>query len=278
MSIRLLTRSVVQVGRDELSVNQNRRSEIDAGCAADLTYNSLGVVISTTKGGIMTSDKQTEANRRNARKSTGPKTSEGKAAVRLNALKHGLLSQDMLLPGEDEATLRELGERVRADLRPVGELEDLLAEQIVTAIWRLRRLRRAEAGIFAWELYGELAERAQQEARTQEKTGLDQILENTGLTSMILNQQKHQEALSRAQNMKAKQDAETATLGRAFIRDANEANAFSKLSRYEATIERSFYKALHELQRLQAARHTEGSVTPPVAIEVDVSGIPGKGP
>ena len=48
--------------------------------------------------------------------------------------------------------------------------------------------------------------------------------------------------------------AETATLGRTFIRDANDANAFSKLSRYETNLERSLYKALHELQRLQAAR------------------------
>jgi len=44
----------------------------------------------------MTSDKQAEANRRNALKSTGPKTPEGKDAVRLNALKHGLLSQEVL--------------------------------------------------------------------------------------------------------------------------------------------------------------------------------------
>ena len=47
------------------------------------------------------------------------------------------------------------------------------------------------------------------------------------------------------------QDAETPTLGLTFIRDANGANAFSKLSRYEAAIERSLYKALHELQRLK---------------------------
>src|SRR5215211_4571163 len=108
----------------------------------------------------MTSDKQADANRRNARKSTGPKTPEGKAAVRRNALKHGLLSQEVLLPGEDEAALRGLDERLRTELQPVRELEGLLVDRIVAAHWRLRRLGRVEAGIFAYELYGELAERA----------------------------------------------------------------------------------------------------------------------
>ena len=54
-------------------------------------------------------------------------------------------------------------------------------------------------------------------------------------------------------------------------REQNE--RFSKLSRYETTIERSLYKALHELQRLQAARRADGNATPPVAIDVDVSGV-----
>lgn len=58
----------------------------------------------------MTSDKQAQANRRNALKSTGPKTPEGKAAVRHNATKHGLLSRETLLPGEDEEALQALGE------------------------------------------------------------------------------------------------------------------------------------------------------------------------
>ena len=61
----------------------------------------------------MTSDKQARANRQNALKSTGPKTPEGKDAVRLNALKHGLRSEEILLPGEDEEALMELGERLR---------------------------------------------------------------------------------------------------------------------------------------------------------------------
>jgi hypothetical protein len=64
----------------------------------------------------MTSEKQIQANRRNALKSTGPKTPEGKAAVRHNALRHGLLSRDVLLPGEDKGALIELGERLRDEL------------------------------------------------------------------------------------------------------------------------------------------------------------------
>lgn len=173
----------------------------------------------------MTSDKQNEANRRNALKSTGPKTLEGKVAVRLNAMRHGLLSQDILLPGENEAALRELGERLESELQPVGEFEGLLVEQIIATVWRLRRLRRVEAGIFAWEL--------------------DNAVRNP----------------------------DKSMLGLSFIRDANSANAFSKLTRYETTIERSLYRALHELQRLQAARRAQGSVAPPVAVDVDVSGI-----
>ena len=226
----------------------------------------------------MTSDKQIQANRRNALKSTGPKTPEGKAAVRLNANKHGLRSQEVLLPGEDEEALKELDENLRAELQPVGELENLLVDGITAAHWRLRRLRRVEAGIFAWELYGELLERAQGEAQTYERSSLQDFVEyQYGPSTRITDEQRHQEALSKAQEMKAKQDAETATLGRTFIRDADQANAFSKLSRYETSIWQSLYKALHELQRLQAARRTQRDVLPPIVLDVDVSGGPGEG-
>src|SRR5215210_4564934 len=221
----------------------------------------------------MASKKQIHANRQNALKSTGPKTPEGKASARLNATKHGLLSQEVLIPGEDEAALKELGERLRAELEPVGELESLYVERIIDTTWRLRRPSRVEAGIFASELYGEMADRARKEADTYTSDLMD-VVRNSDIT--ITNEHKHQEALSRAKEMEAMQDAETATLGRTFIRDANEANAFSKLSRYETGIERSLHKALHELQRLQAARHAAGTVPPPVAVDVDVSGVSGE--
>jgi len=113
----------------------------------------------------MTSEKKAQANRQNALKSTGPKTPEGKDAVRLNAMKHGLLCQEVLLPGEDEEALRELSEHLWTELKPVGEMENLLVDRIIASHWRLRRLGRVEAGIFAWERYEELVERAEREAQ-----------------------------------------------------------------------------------------------------------------
>jgi hypothetical protein len=119
----------------------------------------------------MTSEKKAQANRQNALKSTGPKTPEGKDAVRLNAMKYGLLCQEVLLPGEDEEALRELSDHLWTELKPVGEMENLLVDRIIASHGRLRRLGRVEAGIFAWERYEELAERAEREAQ-----GYDRIV------------------------------------------------------------------------------------------------------
>ena len=62
----------------------------------------------------MTSKLQIEANRRNAKKSTGPRSGAGKAAVALNGIKHGLLSRHVLIKGESEADLVGFGKRLRA--------------------------------------------------------------------------------------------------------------------------------------------------------------------
>jgi hypothetical protein len=148
----------------------------------------------------MTSDRKAETDRQNALKSTGPKTPEGKAAVRHNALQHGLLAEEVLLPGEDEEALRELSEHLRAELRPVGYLEDLLVERIIAAYRRLRRLGRVEAGIFAWELYGELADRARKRADTY-TSDLMVVVRTANIT--VTDKHKYQEALSEAKEMEA---------------------------------------------------------------------------
>ncbi len=176
-----------------------------------------------------------------------------------------------MLPGEDGEALRGLGEHLRAELQPAGELENLLVDRVVAAVWRLRRLGRVETGIFAWERFEELAERAEREAGGYESHPGDFLIEIVDTT--ITDEKKHEEALSRARRMRGEQEDETATLGRTFARDADRANAFSKLSRYETAIERQLYRALHELERRQAARRGTG-VPPPQVVDVDVSGIP----
>ena len=61
-------------------------------------------------------------------------------------------------------------------------------------------LRRVEAGIFAWQLYGELTERAQGEAQTYERSSIQDFVEDQYRpTTRITNEQKHQEALAKAQ-------------------------------------------------------------------------------
>jgi hypothetical protein len=75
-----------------------------------------------------TSERKIEANRENAQKSTGPRTPEGKAAASRNALRHGLLAQQVLLPGENGEALRKLGEVLRTELQPVGDLENLFVD------------------------------------------------------------------------------------------------------------------------------------------------------
>ena len=66
----------------------------------------------------MASEKQIAANRRNAGRSTGPKTADGKGRVRLNALKHGLTAATVVLPGEDAAALEARVEAWKDDVQP----------------------------------------------------------------------------------------------------------------------------------------------------------------
>jgi len=97
--------------------------------------------------------KQLDANRRNAKKSTGPKTENGKAVSKLNALKHALLAQSVVVRGhkvkESPNEFKKLCQEFYTSLAPIGPLEGMLVDQIVQATWRLRRARTAESGEIA---------------------------------------------------------------------------------------------------------------------------------
>jgi hypothetical protein len=208
-----------------------------------------------------------EANRQNAQRSTGPKTAEGKARVALNARTHGLFARQALLPDEDPQELEDLRESVRADVNPEGTQEECLVELMVDALWRRRRLGRVEAGIYTSQHCRILADRARREARMYEKsesTELEELMDPVSIADPA----KHEEAQLAAEEMRARGNEPTATFGLTFMRGAG---AFTTLSRYESALERSYYRALHELQRLQEARRG-GHVPPPLALDVTVSG------
>jgi hypothetical protein len=150
----------------------------------------------------MATTKQIKANRNNAGLSTGPVTEPGKAIAAKNAVRHGILSREVLLKGEDETSLANFSEQLRAEIQPVGEVERLLVDRIIASAWRLRRLISVEVCIFHQEMESWMGEKPD--------------------------------------------------VGLAFTRDANGADAFSRLSRYEAGIERSMYRALHELREMRS--------------------------
>ena len=82
---------------------------------------------------------QIDANRENAKKSTGPKTAEGKRVASQNALKHGLFAHEAVIRGESHAEYELHREVLLDEWRPVGPTECMLAERIVSLSWRLQR-------------------------------------------------------------------------------------------------------------------------------------------
>ncbi len=96
------------------------------------------------------SAKQLEANRSNAIRSTGPRTSEGKTRSSQNAMKHGIFAQDVVIRdgdgAEDPAEFDALLEQLTETLQPVGVLEQAAVHRIATCHWRLRRVCRFEVG------------------------------------------------------------------------------------------------------------------------------------
>ena len=90
---------------------------------------------------------QIEANRRNAARSTGPKTGEGKARSRANALKHGLTGAGVVLADKDAAEVDRLALAFRRELQPEGEAGAVLARRMAVHAVRMDRCAAAEMAI-----------------------------------------------------------------------------------------------------------------------------------
>ena len=99
----------------------------------------------------MSSQLQVEANRRNSQKSTGPRTAAGKAASSLNHTKSGLYAQSQIIAGERQSDFEDLAEAFTSRYLPGSAVEHSLLDIAIHSEWILRRLRRAETGI--WDYF-----------------------------------------------------------------------------------------------------------------------------
>ncbi|HEY4089207.1 MAG TPA: hypothetical protein VGM43_24930 [Bryobacteraceae bacterium] len=97
----------------------------------------------------MSTQKQIAANRRNAKKSTGPKTEQGKSITRLNARRDGFTGQILILDAEDRPHFEQFQAKLLADLHPETVLECSLAHAIALDTWRLNHLRAVEINLYA---------------------------------------------------------------------------------------------------------------------------------
>jgi hypothetical protein len=106
----------------------------------------------------MTSFKQIEANRRNALRSTGPITEEGKLQSRCNAVRHGLTAETVIGALEDAEDYKAFEEAITADFDAQSAVERELVLRLASLLWRLRRATAIETGLFEFEAerHGEL--------------------------------------------------------------------------------------------------------------------------
>ena len=156
-----------------------------------------------------------EANRRNAQRSTGPRTREGKAASSRNAIRTGLTTMTLtVMPGESEEDLDALQQSIHAEWNPQGDHEDFLVDQMISARWRLERLARWEEEAINKELeaprWYTKAEARQWDAQSPDTHILPAI--------------------------------------------ARKNSIFDKLERYTRAAERAYSKAVRELQQHRAAQ------------------------
>ena len=202
----------------------------------------------------MATELQTRANRANALKSTGPKTDAGKSAVRLNAVRHGLLSAAPVVAGEDESEFAALCEQLTGELKPKGILETRLVSRIASTLWRLQRLSHIEAGILTGAAARTFAVAADERAAsyTHKDGNLDKLLAELNDGAVVIDDaDAHADATDAAQSARAVAWSAPAMLGAAYTESAG---TLDNLARYETNLERTLTRSTEELERLQEKR------------------------
>jgi hypothetical protein len=186
----------------------------------------------------MATEAQILANRRNAQKSTGPRTREGKEAVSQNAIKHGLTAGQDVISSESQGDFELYRDEMLAELAPVGPMESMLAERIVSLSWRLKRAGRIQNQTI--------------DALNADRTSSPLAKLTKSLFFKGLDRSQDRASTSAVRHPQA-EDGDLA-LGRIAIKDFSNARVLERLLMYERRMEHSLYKTILELQRLNLIR------------------------
>jgi len=205
----------------------------------------------------MTTEKQVEANKQNALVSTGPATSEGKAIVAQNAVKHGIFAKDLIITTgdgkEDAQEYRELLDGLIISLAPVGQMECLLVEKISVDYWRLRRVLRFESGSIRKVLDMAISDyynKADWQGIKENKT--NEELDEEIAQYRDRQDKRGQKRLAELEQAKLKnQYAEEVTIKTNSLPAGDD---YEKVIKYEKAVQRSILQNLALLKRLQAIR------------------------
>jgi hypothetical protein len=199
----------------------------------------------------MTSFRQIEANRRNARLSTGPVTEDGKRKSRRNAVRHGLTAETVIdsLEDADDYVAFELAVTSDYDARTAVERELVL--RLASLLWRLRRATAIESGLFKIQAQHLLQFRRRRQAYRERQTIIDDMYK-FALTSEE-NERRHEDKPSTCLDHDSPPGtdpaAQTDDLTRSFVRLSNlPTYPLDRLSRYEATLWRQACQILFTLR------------------------------
>ena len=162
----------------------------------------------------MATNKQINANRENAKNSTGPRTPEGKQRSSQNALKHGLLAADSVIPGEDPAEFDRHLTLFENAYVPKNYIEREIVRQIADAAWRMQRLSR---------------------------------IETTAITVAMARRRKHRLRYGQESALEG-HEADLELLGASMLDDTKLLN---NLGRYDAHLSRRFYRAVEMMMKIR---------------------------
>jgi hypothetical protein len=187
----------------------------------------------------MTSFRQIEANRRNARKSTGPVTQEGKEHSRCNAVRHGLTAETVIGALEDAEDYKAFEGAVAAGFDAETAAERELVLRLASLLWRLRRATAIDTGLLETSSEPDTASDLDSAALANERAadGIAQIGSLQNHTSL------------EGSDDKGQNDTLNSEIARRFLQ--LDSNGFERLGRYETALWRQVYQVIFVLEVLR---------------------------